>query len=94
MGKLLQEFILLLFGYVFVLLLSGGFFIVNNFRNLYREEDCTVISIKEWKEIQVKNSSLKKEREILKIENLKLEKLNHDIAEDLKYYNGQGRDLE
>ena len=94
MGKLLQEFILLLFGYVFVLLLSGGFFIVNNFRNLYREEDRTVISIKEWKDIQVKNSSLKKEKEILKIENLKLEKLNNDIAEDLKYYNSQGRDLD
>ncbi|MBU5676826.1 hypothetical protein KQI88_10385 [Alkaliphilus sp. MSJ-5] len=92
MQKILQEVILLLFGYTFILLLLGGFFIVNNFRNFYKEEDSTVISIKEWKEVQVKNNALKKAREILKIENLKLEKLNNDIADDLKYYNRQSRE--
>lgn len=92
MQKILQEVILLLFGYTFILLLLGGFFIVNNFRNFYKEEDSTVISIKEWKDVQVKNSALKKAREILKIENLKLEKLNNDIADDFKYYNRQSRE--
>ncbi len=90
MIKIMQEAILLLSGYILILILLGGFFIVSNFRKWYREEDSTVVNLQEWKELQIKNNQLKKEKEILKIENSRLEKLNYDIAEDLKYFN-QGR---
>lgn len=87
----MQEAILLLSGYILILILLIGFFIVSNFRKWYREEDSTVVNLQEWKDLQIKNNQLKKEKEILKIENLRLEKLNYDIAEDLKYFSQDRR---
>lgn len=87
MIKFLQNGLLLVAGYIFILIILGGWYFFTNFIRLYKEDDKTTIAIKEWKNIQIRNNELKKEREILKIENQKLERINKDIFEEIKFQN-------
>lgn len=87
MLKILQDTILLLSGYLLILILLGGYFFITNFRRWNEEEDSTTIAINEWKEIQVRNHELKKEKETLLIESLRIERANKDIIEEIKYQN-------
>lgn len=87
MIKVLQDGLLLIGGYIFILIILGGWYFLTNFIRLYKEDDKTTMAIKEWKDIQIKNNELKKEREILEIENQKLERVNKDILEEIKFQN-------
>lgn len=87
MLKILQDAVLLLSGYLLILILLGGYFLITNFQRWNKDEDSTTIAIHEWKEIQVRNHELKKEKETLLIENLRLERANKDIIEEIKYQN-------
>ncbi len=87
MLKVLQDGLLLIGGYIFILIILGGWYFSTNFIRLYKEDDKTTMAIKEWKDIQIKNNELKKEREILEIENQKLERVNKDILEEIKFQN-------
>lgn len=87
MLKVLQDGLLLIGGYIFILIILGGWYFLTNFIRLYKEDDKTTMAIKEWKDIQIRNNELKKEREILEIENQKLERVNKDILEEIKFQN-------
>lgn len=87
MINVLQKGFLMISGYIIILVITGALFLITNFRRWYKKEDSTTMDIKEWKEIQVRNRELKKEKEILEIENLRLERLNKDIIEEIKYQN-------
>lgn len=84
MLKLLQESILLLAGYILIQIILCTCYLITKIFKTNKDNDLILIDIQEWKEIQIKNDRLKKEREILTIENRKLEKLNREIILELK----------
>lgn len=86
MPNSVQELVLILFAYVFTLLILILFWAINDFLTIHRHEDNIIIDIENWRQIYIENSSLKKDKEILTMENLRLERIYNDYVDDLKYY--------
>lgn len=81
---MLMDITLIILGYAVVLLILGGVAVLYLLGSIYKRENYQVISIKEYKELELKNRALKKAHHILEREQTKLEREFKDMQRDLE----------
>lgn len=84
MLKLLSNIFVLIMGFAAVFLALGVASLVYLFRKHYRAEDYRVISIQEYKDIQIKNRALAKAKHMLERDKLQLERSLLDTQRELE----------